>query len=207
VSEELWNAVQATLSANLTRRRQARVESGALLQGLIFDDRSNRMSPTYTMRRKNRFRYYISQACLRGGEVGSRPRISADDVERLVVEELRRQQKRSDPRVPAPEIEALVLDGVRKHLASTCVYRKPKSERSGDPSPRKRSNCCVAAKCSAGRLQNAQPDPDQKRRSAGQRRGTPLGTPAPARANNSRRKIHANDLDWPMDSSPKNRGV
>jgi len=96
VSEELWNAVQATLSANLTRRRQARVESGALLQGLIFDDRSNRMSPTYTMRRKNRYRYYISQACLRGGEVGSRPRISADDVERLVVEELCRQQNRVD---------------------------------------------------------------------------------------------------------------
>jgi DNA invertase Pin-like site-specific DNA recombinase len=96
VSEGLWNAVQAKLSANLTRRRQARVESGALLEGLIFDDRGNRMSPTYTMRRKNRYRYYISQACLRGGEVGSRPRISADDVERLVVEELCRQQKRSD---------------------------------------------------------------------------------------------------------------
>ena len=96
VSEGLWNAVQDKLSANLTRRRQARVESGALLQGLIFDDRSNRMSPTYTMRRKNRYRYYISQACLRGGEVGSRPRISADDVERLVVEELCRQQNRVD---------------------------------------------------------------------------------------------------------------
>src|SRR3974390_2270142 len=96
VSEELWNAVQATLSANLTRRRQARVEGGALLQGLIFDDRSNRMSPTYTMRRKNRYRYYISQACLRGGEVGSRPRISADDVERLVFDKLCRQQNRVD---------------------------------------------------------------------------------------------------------------
>jgi hypothetical protein len=96
VSEGLWNAVQAKLSANLTRRRQARVESGALLQGLIFDDRGNRMSPTYTMRRKNRYRYYINQACLRGGELGSRPRISADDVERLVVEELCRQQNRID---------------------------------------------------------------------------------------------------------------
>ena len=96
MNEELWNAVQAKLSVNLARRRQARVESGALLQGLIFDDRSNRMSPTYTMRRKNRYRYYISQACLRGGEVGSRPRISADDVERLVVDKLCRQQNRVD---------------------------------------------------------------------------------------------------------------
>ena len=70
------------------------VESGALLGGLIFDDRGNRMSPTYTVRRGNRYRYYISQAQLRGGEAGSRPRIGADDVERLVVEELCRRQTR-----------------------------------------------------------------------------------------------------------------
>src|SRR6266571_3459769 len=62
VDEELWNAVQARLSANLTERRQARIASGALLAGLIFDDRSHRMSPTYTMRRRNRYRYYVSQA-------------------------------------------------------------------------------------------------------------------------------------------------
>ena len=73
VDEELWNAVQARLSANLMKRRQARIESGALLAGLIFDDRGNRMSPTYTVRRGNRYRYYISQAQLRGGEPGTRP--------------------------------------------------------------------------------------------------------------------------------------
>src|SRR5262249_20712856 len=72
----------------------ARIESGALLAGLIFDDRGNRMSPTYTVRRGNRYRYYISQAYLRGGEAGSRPRIGADEVERIVIEELCRQQPR-----------------------------------------------------------------------------------------------------------------
>ena len=94
VKEELWNAVQARLSGNLTRRQRARIETGALLGGLIYDDRGNRMSPTYTVRRGNRYRYYTSQAHLRGGEAGSRPRIGADDVERLVVEELCRQQTR-----------------------------------------------------------------------------------------------------------------
>jgi len=94
VNEELWSAVQARLSGNLTRRQRARIESGALLGGLIFDDRGNRMSPTYTVRRGNRYRYYISQAQLRGGEAGSRPRIGADDVELLVVEELFRRQPR-----------------------------------------------------------------------------------------------------------------
>jgi site-specific DNA recombinase len=96
VNEELWNAVQARLSGNLTRHRQARVESGALLGGLIFDDCGNRMSPTYTVRRKNRYRYYISQAQLRGGKAGSRPRIGADEIERLVVQEMCRQQGRDN---------------------------------------------------------------------------------------------------------------
>jgi site-specific DNA recombinase len=94
VNEELWNAVQARLSGNLTRRQRARIESGALLGGLIFDDHGNRMSPTYTVRRGNRYRNYTSQAHLRCGKAASRPRIGAGDVERLVVEELCRRQNR-----------------------------------------------------------------------------------------------------------------
>ena len=96
VDEELWNAVQAKLTGNLNRRRQARIESGAVLGGLIFDDHGNRMSPTYTMRRGSRYRYYVSQAQLRGKREGSRPRIGADDVERLIVEQLCRRQQRDD---------------------------------------------------------------------------------------------------------------
>jgi site-specific DNA recombinase len=46
ILDELWNA-QTKLSGNLLRQRRARIESGALLSGLIFDDRGNRMSPTY----------------------------------------------------------------------------------------------------------------------------------------------------------------
>lgn len=96
VDEGLWSAVQTTLSGNRTQRRQARIESGAILAGLIFDDRGHRMSPTYTARRGNRYRYYISQARLIGKRGGSRPRISADDVERLIVEQLCRRLKRDD---------------------------------------------------------------------------------------------------------------
>ena len=81
-------------SRTIGGRRRSRIETGALLGGLFFDDRGNLMSPTYSIRRGNRYRYYISQARLRGGEAGSRPRIGADDVERLVVEELCRRQSR-----------------------------------------------------------------------------------------------------------------
>jgi site-specific DNA recombinase len=110
VDEELWTAVQVKLTGNLKRRRQARIESGAILRGLIFDGRGNRMSPTYTMRRGSRYRYYVSQAQLRGNREGSRPRIGADDVERLIVERLSRRQERESL---APKW--LAASGARRH--------------------------------------------------------------------------------------------
>src|SRR2546429_5292793 len=64
IAEELWDAVMAKLAAQGGARRRGRVASGALLIGLIFDDRGNRMSPTYTVRKQSRYRYYVSQAVL-----------------------------------------------------------------------------------------------------------------------------------------------
>jgi site-specific DNA recombinase len=90
VDDELWCAVQDRLTDNRTTRRRSRVETGALLGGLIYDDRGNIMSPTYSLRRGNRYRYYISSALLhdRRADAGTLARVNADDVERLVVEVL-----------------------------------------------------------------------------------------------------------------------
>ena len=71
IDDELWNAVQAKLEANRGVRRRSRIETGALLGGLFFDDRGNLMSPTYSIRRGNRYRYYISRALVRGVKEGS----------------------------------------------------------------------------------------------------------------------------------------
>ena len=120
VDEELWNAVQAKLSGNLTRHWKTRIESGALLGGLIFDDRGNRMAPTYTMRRGSRYRYYVSQAQLRGNLEGSRPRIGADVVERLIVEQLSRRQRRDDL---AADITNGVWSAQARELILTMVDR------------------------------------------------------------------------------------
>ena len=49
-----------------------------------------------TARRGNRYRYYINQALLHGKREGSRARVSADDAEHLIVEQLCRQEKRDD---------------------------------------------------------------------------------------------------------------
>jgi len=118
IDEKVWNAVQATLAGNRKKRRQARIESGAILGGLIFDDHGNRMSPTHTMSRGNRYPYYISQAQLRGKRADSRYRISADDVERLIVEYLCRQPARVDltndlaTGVWSPETRELILSTI-----------------------------------------------------------------------------------------------
>src|SRR5215471_1226597 len=90
VDERLWSAVQDRLTENRATRRKSRVETGALLGGLIYDDRGNTMSPTYSIRRGNRYRYYISSALLhdRRSEASTRARVNADDIERLVIQVL-----------------------------------------------------------------------------------------------------------------------
>ena len=66
IDEAFWIEVQAKLTGDAGTRRQARIDSGALLTGLMFDDRGNRMSPSYTTRKSGRCRYYVSQAILQG---------------------------------------------------------------------------------------------------------------------------------------------
>jgi Recombinase len=104
VDEELWSAVQARLAENRGTRRKARVETGALLGGLIFDDRGHIMSPTYSLRRGNRYRYYISSALLhdRKANAGSRTRVNADEMERLVVGVLSQECPGPNSRPKAP---------------------------------------------------------------------------------------------------------
>ena len=122
IDDELWNAVHTKLEANRGVRRRSRMETGALLGGLFFDDRGNLMSPTYSIRRGNRYRYYISRALVRGfkKEAGSHGRIGANDVERLVVETLSRQLSRPElmndvsAGIWSAETRTLVRDAVER---------------------------------------------------------------------------------------------
>lgn len=80
-----------TNSAGRTGRRQ---KSGALLTGILFDDRGNRMSPSFSTKRGVRYPFYVSSALLRG----------------------RKAQAGSVARVPAREIEAIILKAVRNRV-------------------------------------------------------------------------------------------
>ena len=91
IQKRIFDAVQERLSANAVVRRNRRSESGALLIGKLFDDRGNRMSPSYSTKKGARYRFYISAALLRGRktEAGSLSRISAIDLELSVIKALR----------------------------------------------------------------------------------------------------------------------
>ena len=99
IDDELWSAVEARLLANRGARRRSRLETGSLLTGLIFDHRGNLMSPSYSVRRGKRYRYYVSRGLVRGArkeDAGSHCRVGAQELERLVVEVLAQQLSRPE---------------------------------------------------------------------------------------------------------------
>lgn len=94
VDRDLFEAVQAKLTEQVTSHEVSRTRSEALLLGRIYDDRGHRMSPSHVRKRGIKYRYYISSALLQG----------------------RPEQAGTVSRVPAKQIEDLVATAVRSHF-------------------------------------------------------------------------------------------
>ncbi|MEC5292302.1 recombinase family protein [Aurantimonas sp. C2-6-R+9] len=92
VDEDLWQAVQNQLAANrVDRSLGIGAQYPSLLAGLIVDSAGRRMTPTHSVKRGLRYRYY-SSATEQGNEAKEqvRPlRVPAGDVEALVADRLR----------------------------------------------------------------------------------------------------------------------
>ena len=99
--------------------------SDALLVGKLFDDRGNRMSPSWARKGPKRWRYYVSQAVLQGerAKAGSIARVSAVEIERRIVEAI----GKIEPRL------GLAASDVDDDLAS------PISSDRGDPATDRRA--------------------------------------------------------------------
>ena len=95
IDRDLFDAVQARLSEQVTNHKVSRTGSEALLLGRIFDDRGHRMSPSHVRKRAIKYRYYLSAALLQG----RRPK-----------------QAGTVSRIPAREVETLIANAVRNHL-------------------------------------------------------------------------------------------
>jgi site-specific DNA recombinase len=94
LDRELFEAVQAQLRAGAVTRILKHAATAYLLKGRLYDSAGNRMTPSHSVKKKVRYRYYVSQAIL-----ASRPK----DVGRI-------------GRVPAPELEGLVETYLRQQF-------------------------------------------------------------------------------------------
>ncbi|MCI4678262.1 recombinase family protein [Rhodoblastus acidophilus] len=91
LDRDLFEAVQQRLKDQGVEQRTRRSRSPHLLTGKLFDDRGNLMSPTHANKKGVRYRYYVSNVVLQGrkADAGCVSRVSAPEVEKLVVEALR----------------------------------------------------------------------------------------------------------------------
>ena len=113
-----FEAVQEKLKDGAVARQIRRSRSPAILSGKLFDDRGNRMSPSHANKRGVRYRYYVSQALLQGrvGDAGSVARVSAPDIEQIVLKGLREHSAG----IEAAKGEAAIED---RQMVERCVER------------------------------------------------------------------------------------
>ena len=85
IDHETWEAVQVKLAANAIREGPGAAEP-SLLAGLIYDERGNRFSPSFSVKKGRRYHYYVSQAVLqqREDKRGQIARIPAREIEGLI---------------------------------------------------------------------------------------------------------------------------
>jgi DNA invertase Pin-like site-specific DNA recombinase len=89
-----FDHVQDQLKSNTIDRPKGQSANDAPLTGKLFDDRGNRMGPSFTRKNGVRYRFYISTA-LRGRKhlAGSVKRVPATEVEQLIEQAIREQLK------------------------------------------------------------------------------------------------------------------
>jgi DNA invertase Pin-like site-specific DNA recombinase len=98
VDRATFERVQQLLAAKTQGRKAKRSESGALLAGKLYDDKGNRMSPSFSSKNGVRYRFYVSSALLRGRKAtaGSIRRVAALEIESAVLSTLTTHQKGFD---------------------------------------------------------------------------------------------------------------
>jgi DNA invertase Pin-like site-specific DNA recombinase len=130
VERRTFDRVQELLATKSNGRKTKRSEAGALLQGKLYDDRGNLMSPSFSSKNGVRYRFYVSSALLRGRkkEVGSVGRISAAQIESVVLAALKADETSDDEPGRAAVIQRVILS--RNHLLLT-VPSKNSPEGSG----------------------------------------------------------------------------
>ena len=130
VTLELFDAVQAKLTENRVTRRNAYSQSDALLIGRVYDDRGNRMTPTYAVKNGMRYRYYVSCVLAQGRseEAGSLPRVAAAEIEAIVVGALRANAActdRGERELIQEHLDRITIGGTHIDIGLTDADQEP----------------------------------------------------------------------------------
>src|SRR5579872_810316 len=129
VPRELWDKAQVQLDSSVrTHHNRVRDQSSSLLTGLMEDGEGNRFTPSFTIKRGRRYRYYVSQPAI--GKVEG--------------------QWEKPTRVPAHEIESRVKERLQAFLKSDAEIFDELSAVAESPGHARR--LVAAAKKLAGRL-------------------------------------------------------
>jgi site-specific DNA recombinase len=127
VDRKTFDQVQQLLKSRAAGRKASRSASQALLLGKLYDDRGNRMSPSYSTKNGIRYRFYVSSALLRGrkGAAGSLARIPAAEIEDAVVATLK---SRVNGAAAGPVVLADMLERVTLEPRRFCIRLSGESE-------------------------------------------------------------------------------
>jgi DNA invertase Pin-like site-specific DNA recombinase len=92
LDQSTFNRVQDQLKSNTVNRLKGQSTNDAPLTGKLFDDRGNRMGPSFSRKNGVRYRFYVSTA-LRGRKhlAGSVKRVPATEIEQLIEQAIRKQ--------------------------------------------------------------------------------------------------------------------
>jgi site-specific DNA recombinase len=99
IADQLWNQVSSRLAKNNNgRRAEGAGSSGSLLCGILFDATGVRFTPTHSLKRGKRYRYYTSQAVIQNPDAKPQiARIPALEIENLVIEQVHHFLGAPDP--------------------------------------------------------------------------------------------------------------
>jgi site-specific DNA recombinase len=91
VDKPLWDTVQSALADNrVARATGARTKQPSLLTGIVFDEAGERLTPTWSVKKGTRYRYYVSTSLVTGvaRSHSNRRRIPAGNLEAAVINRL-----------------------------------------------------------------------------------------------------------------------
>jgi site-specific DNA recombinase len=150
VDRSTFDQVQRLLATKANGRKAKRSDSGALLVGKLYDDKGNRMSPSFSSKNSVRYRFYVSSALLSGRKAaaGSVGRIAAEEIENAVLTAVATnppQQGFDLPSIHIGQVERVVLahDHLLIAIAGSSDEDSPSQEIRMPWSPKRKDSATV----------------------------------------------------------------